>query len=119
MTEVSDTLKYLKPGGPREFSVMMEMFYAYCELRMPPTVSVNKGCWSIKPSHEAQGTQKVNREGPQFSIQLQQPHPSQAGAPEGTGVRERRVLALTAEVHIKGMISVSSHSYVFPNTEKC
>ena len=43
MTEISDTLKSLKPGGLKEFSVMMELFYAYCELRMPPTLSVNKG----------------------------------------------------------------------------
>ena len=62
MTEVSDTLKYLKPGGPREFSVMMEMFFAYCELRMPPTVSVNKGCWSIKPSQEAPHSRELRRQ---------------------------------------------------------
>ena len=69
MVEINATLRDLKPGGPREFSVMMGMFYTYCELRMPPAISVTKDVVAIKPSHY---TQPPPHGAPQ-------PHPGNSG----------------------------------------
>ena len=44
---------------------------------------------------------------------------SQVVPPRRLRVREHRVLALAAEVRVRGVTAVSSDSYVSPNMEKC
>lgn len=101
MTELSDTLKYLKPGGLKEFSVMMELFHAYCELKMPPTLSANKECCSHQtltqsPLPPGNSECKQRRSTTQHSVAAS----SQVVPPRRLRVREHRVLALAAEVRV-------------------
>ena len=88
-----------------------------CELKMPPLISVNKESQSHQAIHYSAAV--LNPEGTQGENTCQlaairlQPLPD-SGSWGNSGCENTGGRPQIAEVHIKGMISVSPDSYIFP-----